>query len=222
MSGDEKSDMKRIPGRPAGMDPAQLREKILDSAISVWVKQGISASSLRDVAKFAQVSPALINYHFGDKEGLIDAFVLQRLLPELERMHLQLTAVSDGSVLELARAFLTAKFELAERLPYLPQLWIREVVSESGLLRERVVRRLGPLIPMKMAERFALAKAQLRLSTGVDPALLVVSLIGLSFFAMAAKPVWQNFFPAQTANASQRLLDHAMALLTHGIETKHE
>ena len=218
----ERKSEKRVPGRPTGQDQAQTREAILDAAVAVWTKQGIGATSLREIAKIAQVSPALLNYHFIDKDGLMDAFVTQRLMPQLLVMQAKLQAVNDASVLELAGAFLQAKLELAERLPYLPQLWLREVVLEGGLLRERVVSRLGPLIPRALAERFALAKRESKLADGVDPALLVVSLVGMSLFAAAAKPVWQNFFPAQAANSSQILLDHAMALLTHGVEKKHE
>lgn len=222
MISDKKPNKKRVPGRPAGLDNEQMREAILDAAVTVWTRSGIAASSLREIAKVAHVSPALLNYHFTDKEGLIDAFVAQRLMPELQALHVKLAAIDEASVLELARTFIQAKIELAIRQPYFAPLWLREVLCEGGVLRERVVQHLGPLIPRKLAERFAQAKANSRLAEGVDPALLVVSLIGLSLFAMAAKPVWQNFFPTQAEGAGETLLAHAMALLTHGIENSGE
>lgn len=221
MNTEKITSKRRVPGRPAGLDNEQTRASILDAAVGIWARTGISASSLREIAKAAQVSPALLNYHFTDKDGLIDAFIAQRLMPELQALHLKLGAVEGASVLELARIFIQAKLDLATRQPYFAPLWLREVLCEGGVLRDKVVQRLGPLIPRHLADRFTQAKANSRLAEGVDPSLLVVSLIGLSLFAVAAKPVWQNFFPTQAAGASETMLEHAMALLTHGIENPH-
>jgi AcrR family transcriptional regulator len=52
---------------------ASARDSILREAMSVFAKQGIEATSLRQVAKGAAVSPALVVHHFGGKEGLVAA-----------------------------------------------------------------------------------------------------------------------------------------------------
>jgi AcrR family transcriptional regulator len=49
------------------------REKILERAMSLFAVGGIAATSLREVAKAAAVSPALIVHHFGGKQGLVAA-----------------------------------------------------------------------------------------------------------------------------------------------------
>ena len=49
------------------------REAILREALSLFGKAGIEATSLREVAKAAAVSPALVVHHFGGKEGLVAA-----------------------------------------------------------------------------------------------------------------------------------------------------
>jgi AcrR family transcriptional regulator len=41
--------------------------------MSVFATRGIGATSLREVAKRAEVSPALVVHHFGGKEGLVAA-----------------------------------------------------------------------------------------------------------------------------------------------------
>jgi AcrR family transcriptional regulator len=53
--------------------PDSARESILHQAMSVFATQGIEATSLREVAKRAEVSPALVVHHFGGKEGLVAA-----------------------------------------------------------------------------------------------------------------------------------------------------
>ncbi|MEO6365173.1 MAG: TetR family transcriptional regulator, partial [Luteimonas sp.] len=56
----------RAPGRPTA-DSADLRLRLLDSALACFVRKGIAATSLRDIAGEAHVTPALLHYYFGEK-----------------------------------------------------------------------------------------------------------------------------------------------------------
>ncbi len=49
------------------------RETLVREAMRLFGQAGIEATSLREVAKAAQVSPALVVHHFGGKEGLVAA-----------------------------------------------------------------------------------------------------------------------------------------------------
>lgn len=49
------------------------REAIVRHALLLFGQAGIEATSLREVAKAAGVSPALVVHHFGGKEGLVAA-----------------------------------------------------------------------------------------------------------------------------------------------------
>ena len=71
---------KRAPGRPAADAPDQ-RASVLDAALACFVRQGIGATSLRDIAREAGVTPALLHYYFGDKPQLQAAVVEERLMP---------------------------------------------------------------------------------------------------------------------------------------------
>jgi AcrR family transcriptional regulator len=55
------------------MRSADAKGPIVDSALRLFGERGIEATSLREVAKAAGVSPALVVHHFGGKEGLIAA-----------------------------------------------------------------------------------------------------------------------------------------------------
>jgi len=55
------------------MRSANAADSIVQAALRLFGEGGIDATSLRDVAKAAQVSPALVVHHFGGKEGLIAA-----------------------------------------------------------------------------------------------------------------------------------------------------
>jgi TetR/AcrR family transcriptional regulator, regulator of cefoperazone and chloramphenicol sensitivity len=54
-------------------DPKSAREPIIRAAFRVFGEAGIESTSLREVARAAEVSPALIVHHFGGKDGLVAA-----------------------------------------------------------------------------------------------------------------------------------------------------
>jgi AcrR family transcriptional regulator len=61
--------------RSPGASPSDLtsRAQIRETALGLFARQGVRATSLRAVAREAHVSPALVVHHFGGKEGLCDA-----------------------------------------------------------------------------------------------------------------------------------------------------
>ena len=55
------------------MRSAGGNDSIIQAAIRLFGQRGIDATSLREVAGAAGVSPALVVHHFGGKEGLVSA-----------------------------------------------------------------------------------------------------------------------------------------------------
>jgi hypothetical protein len=98
----------------------------------------------------------------------------------------------------------------------LPGLWVREVLTDGGQLRELLTERFAAQIPRPLAERFAQGQADGELNTALDPRLLFVSLIGLTMLPFAAAPVWRKAFKAADIDGSQ-MLAHTLALLQRGI-----
>ncbi len=53
----------------------EKKEKILQSALELFAREGYTGTSTSKVAKHACVSEGLIFRHFGNKEGLLDAII---------------------------------------------------------------------------------------------------------------------------------------------------
>jgi AcrR family transcriptional regulator len=140
--------------------PEPARHQILDAALRLFARNGISGTSLREIRLEAkQGNAGALHYHFGDKEGLLRA-LLERELPLLvERRKALLAEVSD--VRSVAAVFVLPFAQLAtgtehERqvVQLLSQLHddvslsiedIADLIGDTGsrdayvLLRERVI-----------------------------------------------------------------------------------
>ncbi|MFP6798547.1 MAG: TetR/AcrR family transcriptional regulator [Pseudomonas sp.] len=206
----------RTPGRPTGDSPLQ-RERLLDIAVQAFAHDGIKASSLRAIAQQAGVTPALVNYYFGNKPKLLEAVVKERLVPLLMGLAQNLRQVGDEP-LALVTGFIQGMRRIVQDHPWLPPLWVREVLCEGGGLRDMLMGRVGPLVAQMLAERFASAQHRGALNPDLDPRLMVVSLIGLTLFPYAAAPIWRGLFTAPELD-DEALARHTLALLERGMET---
>ena len=205
---------RRGPGRPVG-DSADLRERLLDAALTCYSRQGIAATPLRAIAVEAGVNPALLHYYFGDKGQLRQAVIDERLMPAIGNVGVALTSAGDDPA-GLIASFVRGIGDAVARHPWLPSLWVREVLCEGGALRDLLVDRIGPQIPQRLAQRFAAAQRAGALNPGLDPRLLVVSLVGLTLFPAASAPVWGRVFDTNGIDADA-LRDHTLALLERGL-----
>src|SRR5512135_2832638 len=75
---------KVIPMRDVRV-PAATKERILDTAETLFMEHGFEATSLRAITAAAAVNLAAVNYHFGSKEELFQAVLTRRLDPMNQR-----------------------------------------------------------------------------------------------------------------------------------------
>ncbi|WP_342315879.1 TetR/AcrR family transcriptional regulator [Lysobacter sp. FW306-1B-D06B] len=205
---------RRSPGRP-GADGPDLRERLLDAAIACFVREGIAATSLRGIAVEAGVTPALLHYYFGDKAQLQEAVISERVLPAFQQLREPIMAAGDD-VAALVAAFVLGVGRVVAAHPWLPSLWVREVLCEGGALRDVLFDRIGPQLPRMMAARFAQAQARGELNEDLDPRLLMVSLVGLTLFPAAGAPIWRRLLQADDLDFDA-LRRHTLALLDRGL-----
>jgi AcrR family transcriptional regulator len=100
--------------------------------------------------------------------------------------------------------------------PWLPPIWVREVLTENGALRERLMTEIAPNIAPELARRLAEAQRLGLLNPGLDPKLTVVSLIGLTIFPLASQSIWRRLLDADDIDANA-LVEHTLALLASGL-----
>ena len=203
-------------GRPRG-DAPDLRASLLDAAMTSYVRHGIAATTLRHIAGDAGVTPALVHYYFDDAAGLRDAVIAERLMPVFVEIRDTVLDLPDASLRDVLAAFIDVICAQIARHAWLPPLWIREVVSEGGSLRDLLVTRLAPQMAGVLAERFAREQAAGRLNAALDPRLLMVSVIGLTLFPASGMPIWRQILDSDDLGIDD-VRTHALALLERGLE----
>ncbi|HET8819538.1 MAG TPA: TetR/AcrR family transcriptional regulator [Xanthomonadaceae bacterium] len=204
----------RAPGRPAaaGVD---LRARLLDSAVACFSRQGIAATPLRAIARQAGVNAALLHYYFGDRAQLQQAVISERVMPAFLELREPLLRAGD-EVAALVAAFVEGIGRVVAAHPWLPALWVREVLCEGGALRDVLFDEVAPQLPRMLVARFEQAQARGALDPGIDPRLLVVSLVGLTLFPVAGAPIWHRMLDAGDIDYGQ-LQRHTLALLDRGL-----
>lgn len=169
---------------PRGVDRArERRDSILDAAQSLFVSQGLSGTSMAQLASAAGISRVLLYRHFSNREEVMNALITreaQRILSELDQVPWPADPVQGcidyiGQAMVVLRSneFLQTllRVEPAQVLPFL--------TTEGGpLLRvvtEWVTTQLGhwSALPTDKREQLAEILTRFVFSTALTPAVTI-------------------------------------------------
>ncbi len=216
----------RRPGRPPRPDNAAARANLLDTATGLFAAQGVAATTLTHIAQRAGVTTAMVHYYFKSRDQLIDAVVLERIVPVIGYVWSPLPQAQQppADPAAAARAYIAEVVgrlvQRAAERPWLPGLWLHEVVNEGGQLRERVLRHL----PADRLQAFIglIAECQRAgaITPGVEPRLVFLSVLGLTLLPLATSGLWRRVLQdaAQPqAIDTHAIAAHAIAMLTGGL-----
>lgn len=227
----------RRPGRPAraaGPDNAAMRAQLLDIATGLFAAQGVAATTIAQIAQRANVTPAMLHYYFKSRDQLIDAVVLERVVPVIGYVWAPVRLASEAAPdadsnpdidpATAARGYLT---EIVNRIvqsatqrPWLPALWMHEVVNEGGQLRERVLPHLPTDRLAAFAGMIGQAQHQGAITPGVEPRLVFLSILGLTLLPLATSNLWRRIWQGDAqaqAIDTEAIAAHAIAMLTGGL-----
>lgn len=169
--------------------PADLTAKarIRSAALRLFAQQGAGATSLRSIAREAQVTPGLIVHHYGSKAALQDA--VEDHVVQVFRDTLAAVPLTGGRA-RVARARDAA---VAEMLAAYPDLegYLRRVIVTPGPGEESAAARLMDLIleqtQLLRRETGAPVRAG---SVAEEASRVMLSLLGTMFLQPALERTW--------------------------------
>jgi AcrR family transcriptional regulator len=166
------------------------KDRILESAIRLFARKSYSATGLREIVREAGVSVAMVNYHFGSKQALLES-ILDRFFEGLYSVAEELLIGDDPPELKLRR-YLRAVVGVFRKNPDLVRIAITELPNDMpGIVQfkaDRVTRMLGLVAGHILPALSEDVRKRIRLEV-VGPAI-----VGMLTFHFLMRPVLQNAF----------------------------
>ena len=205
----------RKPGRPRADAQPDVREALLKAASDLGARRGLGEISLRELAREAGVTPSMVHYYFGDKQGLHEA-MLERALARVLQTVRRVVGEADTSDDPIA-ALVTNLVAIFTSEPWIPPLVVREVFAEGGRFQERFIRdyasQVAPLVRGVVQSEIDAG----RMRADLDPTLAFLSLIGMSMFPFVARPVAQRVLGLKyDAAFGEAFAEHTRRLYAEG------
>ncbi len=107
-------------------------------------------------------------------------------------------------------------YDAAEQMPWMPPIWIREIVSEGGTLRDRMLRHFPRDAVSALVERLASAQRRRRIPAGIEPRLAFLTIAGVAMLPLATRRLWSRI-PGMADLTNAQLLRHALTVLAGGL-----
>lgn len=209
----------RRPGRPGGAAHSEaVRANLLRAARELFAKRDFTAAAVREIAAAARVNPAMIHYHFGDKEGLYRAMLQDAIGPVLQKVQdlLDYGGKAQTTIHDVFEALMTA----LAREPWVARLIVREVLAEEGSFRETFIREFAAKGGGRVPQLLERETARGRIRRDLDPTLGALSFLSMALFPFIALPVAEKLFGIRLTRAfTHRLVEHTTKMFYRGAGT---
>jgi AcrR family transcriptional regulator len=117
-------------------DGRATRLKVLNAACAVFAEKGFHSARVADICRRAGANVASVNYYFGDKSSLYREAWLHAVRTFRERGRLDVQSESPGEALREYIRLLTRQFATNGAMGHFSRLYLRELVSPTGLIQD--------------------------------------------------------------------------------------
>lgn len=213
-----KNRLRRRPGRPRGEAHSEaIRAALLKAARQLFAQRDFKAASVREIAAAARVNPAMIHYHFGDKDGLYRAMLQETIGPVLQKVQDLMNHGGRRSETSIHDA-LEAVMTMLAHEPWVARLIVREVLAEEGPFRELFIREFAAKGGGRVPQLLEREMTHGRIRKDLDPVLGALSFMSMALFPFIALPVAEKLFGVRLTDAfTRRLVEHSTRLFYEGV-----
>ena len=204
--------MKTKPGKGS----PDVRAKLLEASVFLFSDQGVAGTTVAEIAARAGVTSAMVHYYFKTKDQLLDAVVAEKLIGQFIAFVAGGLDGKDADPLAMVEGLVRRIMAASDRMPWLPPLWVREVISAGGALREKLIRRADLSKPERFKACVAAGQKRGVVNPGLNPQLLFMSIVGLTMLPLSMAKDWDRI-PLIGRVSKQDLGRHVVALLKHGL-----
>ncbi len=177
-------------------------EKILKAAQVVFIRKGMDGARMQEIANEAGINKALLHYYFRTKQKLFEAIfknVFKQIFPNINSFF-----HSDLPIEEKLGSFIEKYIDLLLKNPYLPAFILKEIHRDPEFLASAIKSAGVDPQEIFIALENEMAKGKIRT---MDPKELLINMLALSIFPVAAQPLMQMMFFENDKKAYHEFLD---------------
>ena len=178
--------------------------EILQVAEQLFAEKGFDGTSVRDIAKLANINVAMISYYFGSKEKLLEALVLHRI--SSMRLHLEtLYQENISPILKMEKliAFYISRVNKNRCMYQILHFELSSKKRDIDLAAFTEVKRNN----LKLLENIVLEGQQQGLfQPNINVALLPTIIIGSFLHFQMNKPYYQELFDLKTEESFENYI----------------
>ncbi|HCK31545.1 MAG TPA: transcriptional regulator BetI [Acinetobacter ursingii] len=100
------------------------REEIINAAYDVIYEVGLSNTTIAQIAKKAQLSVGIVSHYFGDKQGLINACMLEMLNVLRGKTAQYKAELSDSDPQNMIKAIIDSNFDISQVNQRAMRIWL--------------------------------------------------------------------------------------------------
>jgi AcrR family transcriptional regulator len=176
--------------------------QILEAAKKVFLEKGMAGARMQEIADAAGINKSLLHYYYRSKDKLFLAvfrFAVLQFLPGIQEM-----ITSDIHFEEKIRRFVHRYIDILLENPFVPMFIIQEIQRDPDRLFNAFVD--AGIKPDEILRQFkkAVDDDEIR---DIDPRDLVVNLLSLCIFPVAAKPVMQRLLTDNNSDAYREFIE---------------
>ncbi|MFZ6681228.1 CerR family C-terminal domain-containing protein [Undibacterium sp. Tian12W] len=203
-------------GKILRVDGMEARTRLLDAALILFAEKGYAKTSIREIAKAADVNISAISYYFSDKAGLYHAvFNDPRTNPNVDPEIFEADVADMRAVLLKLICTFTDSLKQGEIMETCMKLHFREMLEPTGLWMEEIDTVIKPShqgFVRLLCRYLGITKAD------DDVHRLAISITGLAISLLISGDVIQATRPSLIAKPkaidayASRLVDYAIAM----------
>ena len=176
--------------------------QILEAAKKIFLEKGMTGARMQEIADAAGINKSLLHYYYRSKDKLFLAvfrFAVLQFLPGIQEM-----ITSDIHFEEKIRRFVHRYIDILMENPFVPMFIIQEIQRDPDRLFNAFID--AGIKPDEILSQFneAIENDEIR---DIDPRDLVVNLLSLCIFPVAAKPVMQRLLTDNNSDAYREFIE---------------
>ncbi len=186
--------------------------KILEAAKKVFIHRGMEGTSMQQIADEAGINKSLLHYYFRTKEKLFDAvfrYAFQFIVPQMEDI-----LNSDNTIFVKIEQIVDKYVDLLSENKFIPAFILHEINRNPDRLYS-IMQRTG-IKPEMFVNQFVREIKQGNMRP-IDPRQLIINILSLCIFPVAARPLIQRIFFGNNEKDYQQFLEERKKVVSEFI-----